>query len=137
MITRYKQIDPNYTSPIKACLFLAVPHRGTGNANVFGDFLRAISKVSLPGLRPNTSNLKDLERKNKKLADITDRFIQILNANTIQIISCYEDRPYAAAKGQVCFGKVLQEPNSNPLADRKQGFSYIRIRWKDEIPHWD
>ncbi len=101
MITRNKQRDPTYISPIRACLFLAVPHQGTGNADFFGTFLKAISKVLLPGFRPNANFVQDLERKNKKLADITDRFIQILNANRIDIINCYENRDYAPGKGKV------------------------------------
>ena len=101
MIIRNKQRDPTYISPIRACLFLAVPHQGTGNADYFGTFLKAISKVLLPGFSPNANFVQDLERKNKRLADITDRFIQILNANKIDIISCYENRDYAPGKGKI------------------------------------
>lgn len=102
MITTNKQNDPNFSSPIKACLFLAVPHRGTGNADFYGAFLTTLKKFLLPGMGPNRRFVQDLERKNKKLADITDRFIQLLNGNRISIISCYENRDYAKGKGKVC-----------------------------------
>lgn len=45
--------------------------------------------------------MKDLELKNKKLADITDRFVQLLNGNKIQVISCYENRDYVPGKGKI------------------------------------
>ena len=102
MITPNKQSTPGYVTPIKACLFLAVPHRGTGNADMFGKFLTVLKKSLLPGMGPNRNYIKDLELKNKKLADITDRFIQLLNGNDIKVISCYEDRDYAIGKGKVC-----------------------------------
>lgn len=101
MITTNKQINPDYLTPIKACLFLAVPHRGTGNANDLASFLTILKKVLLPGLGPNKRFVKDLMLKNKKLADVTDRFIQLLNGNKIQVISCYENRDYAPGKGKV------------------------------------
>ena len=101
MITSNKQTNPDYVTPIKACLFLAVPHRGTGNADNLALFLTLLKKALLPGLGPNKKYVKDLELKNKKLADITDRFIQLLNGNNIQVISCYENRDYAPGKGRV------------------------------------
>ena len=102
MITQNKQTNPAHITPIKACLFLAVPHRGTGNADSLGLFLTVLKKALLPGMGPNKKFVKDLERKNKKLADTTDRFIQLLNGNSIQVISCYENRDYAPGKGKVC-----------------------------------
>ncbi|KAK3167556.1 hypothetical protein OEA41_010683 [Lepraria neglecta] len=101
MITPNKQTNPDYVTPIKACLFRAVPHRGTGNANELALFLTALKKVLLPALGPNKKYVKDLELKNKKLADITDRFIQLLNGNKIQVISCYENRDYVPGKGKI------------------------------------
>ncbi len=102
MITPNKQTNPEYKTPIRACLFLTVPHRGTGNADSFGLFLTILKKATLPGMGPSKKYVKDLELKNKKLADITDRFIQLLNGNKIQVISCYENRDYAVGKGKVC-----------------------------------
>lgn len=102
MITPNKQTNPEYVTPIKACLFLAVPHRGTGNADSLSFFLTVLKKALLPGMGPSKKFVKDLELKNKKLADITDRFIQLLNGNNIQVISCYENKDYAIGKGKVC-----------------------------------
>lgn len=109
MITQNKQVNPEYVTPIKACLFLAVPHRGTGNADSLNLFLAVLKKALLPGTGPNRKLVQDLELKNKKLADITDRFIQLLNGNSIQVISCYENKVYAHGKGVVC---TIRFPNS-------------------------
>ena len=76
MITPNKQTNPDYVTPIEACLSLAVRHRDTGNANDFALFFTVLKKVLLSGLGLNKNYIKDLELKNKKLADITDRFIQ-------------------------------------------------------------
>ncbi|KAL6719552.1 hypothetical protein ACLMJK_003794 [Lecanora helva] len=118
MITSNKQRNPRYSTPIKACLFLAVPHRGTGNANTLDLFLTVLKKALLPGMGPNKKFVKDLELKNKRLADITDRFIQLLNGNRIEVISCYENRDYAPGKGKIVskesatldYGNRLQLP---------------------------
>lgn len=107
MITPIKQANPEYATPIKACLFLAVPHRGTGNADSLNFFLTVLKKALLPGMGPNKKFVKDLELKNKKLADITDRFIQLLNGNSIQVISCYENKDYAPGKGKVSVSLAL------------------------------
>lgn len=101
MITSEKQDNPNHVTPIVACLFLAVPHRGTGNANSFTNFLNTLDTFLPPGVGPNKRYLKDLSLKNEKLAAITDRFIQLLNGNTIDIISCYENKDFARGKGRV------------------------------------
>ena len=44
--------------------------------------------------------MKDLELKNKKLADITERFRTVAQWK-IQVISCYENRDYVPGKGKV------------------------------------
>lgn len=111
MITSEKQKNPAYITPIMACLFLAVPHRGTGNADSLSHFLHTLDKLLPAGTGPNRRYVKDLKLKNSKLASITDRFIQLLNGNGIGIISCYEDKDYAKGKGKVstftfCFRKL-------------------------------
>jgi len=62
--------------------------------------LKEVSEVLLPGFGPNASFVQNLERKNKKLADIMDRFVQILNANMIDIIDSYENWDYPPGKGK-------------------------------------
>ncbi|MCJ1466338.1 hypothetical protein MMC07_004957 [Pseudocyphellaria aurata] len=101
MVTSEKQKNPDHITPIKACLFLAVPHRGTGNADSLNHFLKRLDKLLPPGTGPNRRFLKDLEKKNSTLANITDRFIQLLNGNGISVISCYENKDYAKGKGKI------------------------------------
>lgn len=101
MITPNRQTNPEYVTPIKACPFLAVPHRGTGNADPLSFFLTVLKKALLPGMGPSMEFVKDLELKIKKLADITDCFIQLLNGNSIQVITCYKNKDYATVKGKV------------------------------------
>lgn len=101
MITSAKQDDPNHVTPITACLFLAVPHRGTGNADSLNNFLSVINTILPHGIGSNKRFVRDLTLKNERLAAITDRFIQLLNGNKISIISCYENKDYAKGKGKV------------------------------------
>lgn len=101
MITPAIQNNPDHDTPIAGCFFLAVPHRGTGNADFLNHFLSGINTLLPPGLKSNRLFVKDLRLKNAKLADITDRFVQLLNGNDIRIISCYENNDYARGKGKV------------------------------------
>lgn len=101
LVTGTKQQDPNYVTPITGCLFLAVPHKGTGNADDLERFLRKLKKVLLPGMGPNHKFVEDLRRKSLKMASVSDRFVQVLNTNSIGIISCYEQQPYNKAKGPI------------------------------------
>ena len=101
MITLNMQSNPQYVSPIRGCLFLAVPHRGTGNADTFGLFLKTVKKFLLPGMGPKSDFVEDLERKNTKLAVITERFVQLLGISKIAVISSYETLPYKKGKGPV------------------------------------
>jgi len=75
---------------------------GTSNADSLNFFLTMLKKALLPGMGPIKIFVKDLGLKNKKLADITDGFIQLLNGNSIQVISCYGEKDYAPGKGKVC-----------------------------------
>lgn len=119
MITSEKQKNPAYITPIKACLFLAVPHRGTGNADTLAHFLRRLDKFLPPGTGPNKRFIDDLELKNSKLASITDRFVQLLNGNGIDIISCYENKDYARGKGKVsALASCLERLDSSLTHDR-------------------
>ena len=138
MITPNKQTDPAYVTPIKGCLFLAVPHRGTGNADFLKNLLNLLDKALLPGMGPNKKFVKDLELKNKKLADITDRFIQLLNGNSISVISCYENRDYTKGKGRVCKGTILYS-NTQPDVglDCEQGICYVGLCWSKASPTSD
>lgn len=75
---------------------------GTGNADSLNFFLTMLKKTLMPAMGPNKRFVKDLELKNRKLADITDRLIQLFNGNSIQVISCYENKDYVPGKGKVC-----------------------------------
>lgn len=136
MITPIKQANPEYATPIKACLFLAVPHRGTGNADSLSGFLTALKKVLLPGIGPNKKFVKDLELKNKKLADITDRFIQLINGNSIQVISCYENKDYSPGKGKVglilVFQFLVQEPDISQIVSKES--ATLDFAGRDQLP---
>ena len=101
MITPYKKYMPNYVTRIKACLFLAVPHRDAGNTNMFDEFLTILANTLMPGMGPNSRYIEESELISPKLVNITDRFIELLNENDIKVISCYENRDYAIGKGKV------------------------------------
>ena len=101
LVTSSKQQNPQNTTYIKGCLFLAVPHKGTGNADDLEKFLKSIKKFLLPGMGPNIKYVEDLKRKSLKMATVSERFVQVLNTNDIGIISCYELQPYNKAKGPI------------------------------------
>ena len=91
--------DPQVPSkfPVKGCMFFGVPHSGADIASTASKFLSALSLV----FNVNKNNVRDLEAKSTRFANISSTFGMVREEHGIPVISFYETVKYSRALGIV------------------------------------
>ena len=83
--------------PVKGCMFFGVPHKGADIANTASKFLSTLSLV----FNVNKNNVRDLEEKSTRFANISSTFRTVREEHGIPVISFYETVQHSRALGIV------------------------------------
>ncbi|KAH0553125.1 hypothetical protein GP486_006688, partial [Trichoglossum hirsutum] len=84
--------------PVRGCVFFGTPHRGAASARTASNFLQLLATFTF-GTQGNPYFVMDLQEKSQKLAELNGKFIQVINKNSIGVLSCFEQvNSYAGNK---------------------------------------
>lgn len=85
--------------PVKGCMFFGVPHKGAEVAHTASGFLSMLAPV----FNVNKNNIKDLEPKSQRFANISSEFRGVQSSRNIPVISFYETVKYNHTLGLVSY----------------------------------
>ena len=82
--------EGRFIFPVKGCLFFGVPHRGADVAAKASTILNLMSVA----FNVNKNNVRDLQEKSQRFANITSQFMTVRSTYDIPVFSLYETVRY-------------------------------------------